>query len=57
MISSNGGEQSWGTLLSLSTVKDIVAHDSGDSGAHTMRNRQEIGETSHTHVSPADHVL
>ena len=37
MISSNGSEQSRGALPSLSTVKDITAHDSGDSGAHTMR--------------------
>ena len=33
----NGSEQSRGALPSLSTVKDITAHDSGDSGAHTMR--------------------
>ena len=51
----NGSEQSRGALPSLSTVKDITAHDSGDSGAHTMRNRQEVGETLYTSVSPVDH--
>ena len=55
MISSNGSEQSRGALPSLSTVKDITAHDSGDSGAHTMRKRQEVGETKNTTVPPIDH--
>ena len=50
VVSSHGG-----ALPSLSTVKDITAHDSGDSGAHTMSKRQEVGETLYTSVSPVDH--
>ena len=51
----NGSEQSQGVLPSLSTVKDITAHDSGDSGAHTMRNRPESGETKNSTVPTIDH--
>ena len=55
MISSNDSEQSRRALPSLSTVKDITAHDSGDSGAHTMRKRQEVGETKNTTMPTIDH--
>ena len=55
MISSNGSGQLRRTLPSLSTVKDITTHDSSDNGAHTMRNRQEIGEAKNTTVPPIDH--
>ena len=55
VFSSNGSGQSRGALPSLSTAKDIDAHDSGDSGAHTMRNWQEIGETNDATVPTIDH--
>ena len=55
MVSSNGSEQSRRALPSLSTVKDITAHDSSDNGTHTTRYRPESGETSYTSVSPIDH--
>ena len=55
VFSSNGSEQSRGALPSLSTVKDITAHDSGDSGARTMRNRPESGETKNSTVPTIDH--
>ena len=57
MISSNDSGQSRGVLPSLSTVKDITAHDSSDNGTYTIRYRQETGETSYTYVSPTDHVF
>ena len=50
VVSSHGG-----ALPSLSTVKDITAHDSSDNGTHTTRYRPESGETSYTSVSPIDH--
>ena len=40
----------------MSPANDIVAHDSGDSGAHTMRKRQEIGQTKNATVPPIDHA-
>ena len=55
MINSIGSEQSRGALPSLSTVKDITAHDSSDNGTHTIRYRPGSGETSNTPVSPIDH--
>ena len=45
----------WETWPSLPTANDITAHDSGDSGAHTMRNRQEVGGTKNTTVPTIDH--
>ena len=56
IFSSNGSGQLRRTLPSLSPANDIVAHDSGDSGAHTMRKRQELGETKYTTMPPIDHA-
>ena len=56
VFSSSGSGQLRRTLPSLSPANDIVAHDSGDSGAHTMRKRQEIGETKNATMPPIDHA-
>ena len=55
MISSNGSEQSRKALSSLSTVKEITAHDSSDNGTDTLRNRLESGGTKNATVRPVDH--
>ena len=55
IIGSIGSEQSQGALPSVSTVKDIIAHDSGDSGAHNMRERAGVGGTEDASKPPIDH--
>ena len=51
----NGSEQLWRTSPSLSTAKDIIAHNSSDNGTQTIRHRPGNGDATYTSASPIDH--
>ena len=55
IIGSIGSEQSRGVLPSVSTVKDIIAHNSSGNGAHNMKERAGVGGTEDASKPPIDH--